>query len=139
LIARDTNLQFFSIRGGACEEKYVNVESYTINVYYRDYDGDGYGDPDNSIQAGQKPDGYVKDSTDNCPNTYNPDQKDSDLDGIGDACEKFPDALAQAIIVLQIVAGVSPSDILSFNDLSKNGKIGLEDAIFLFQAAANLR
>jgi len=88
LIDHDTNLRFFSILS-ACREQWVNMESYTINVYYRDYDGDGYGDPDNSIQSDQQPEGYVKDSTDNCPDTYNPDQKDSDLDGIGDACEKL--------------------------------------------------
>ena len=30
----------------------------------------------------------VPDSQDNCPNTYNPTQQDSDHDGIGDACEQ---------------------------------------------------
>ncbi|MFH1648474.1 MAG: thrombospondin type 3 repeat-containing protein [Patescibacteria group bacterium] len=29
----------------------------------------------------------IPDEQDNCPNTYNPDQADSDGDGIGDACE----------------------------------------------------
>jgi hypothetical protein len=29
----------------------------------------------------------VPDELDNCPNTYNPDQADSDGDGVGDACE----------------------------------------------------
>jgi hypothetical protein len=29
----------------------------------------------------------VPDETDNCPNTFNPDQGDIDCDGIGDACD----------------------------------------------------
>ncbi len=32
----------------------------------------------------------VRDVDDNCPNVYNPDQQDSDNDGIGDACEPVP-------------------------------------------------
>ncbi len=43
-----------------------------------DSDGDGYGDP--SHPENDCPD-------DNCPYVYNPDQTDSDGDGIGDACE----------------------------------------------------
>jgi len=30
----------------------------------------------------------VCDDTDNCPSTYNPDQRDTDADGVGDACEQ---------------------------------------------------
>ena len=30
----------------------------------------------------------VPDSTDNCPNQYNPNQNDADADGVGDACEQ---------------------------------------------------
>jgi len=32
----------------------------------------------------------VQDKTDNCPDVYNPDQKDSDKDGIGDICDNCP-------------------------------------------------
>jgi hypothetical protein len=33
----------------------------------------------------------IPDVSDNCPATFNPDQKDTDHDGFGDACDKCPD------------------------------------------------
>ena len=32
----------------------------------------------------------VRDQFDNCPNTFNPDQLDSDFDGRGDVCDIIP-------------------------------------------------
>lgn len=31
--------------------------------------------------------GYVANNTDSCPDIFNPDQSDSNMDGIGDACD----------------------------------------------------
>ena len=45
---------------------------FSANVIH-DADGDGIGS-----------------DIDNCPETYNPDQKDSDSDGIGDLCDNSP-------------------------------------------------
>lgn len=50
-----------------------------------------YGDvseKDEDCDGKLHPDGFVG-ADDNCPVTFNPDQADSDQDGIGDACEDF--------------------------------------------------
>ncbi len=39
----------------------------------------------------------IPDSTDNCPDAYNPDQYDSDSDGIGDACDSMTDSDSDGI------------------------------------------
>jgi hypothetical protein len=42
-----------------------------------------------SIAADTDGDG-IADSSDNCPNTYNPQQLDADTDGVGDVCDSTP-------------------------------------------------
>jgi len=56
-------------------------------VYYADFDGDGFGDPNDSQIACSQPADFVTDGTDNCPDVANPDQADLNNDGIGDACD----------------------------------------------------
>ncbi|WP_157976259.1 choice-of-anchor Q domain-containing protein [Lewinella sp. IMCC34191] len=56
-------------------------------IFYADFDGDGYGDPDVFAYGEVPPDNYVADGYDNCPNDYNPNQNDGDRDGVGDVCE----------------------------------------------------
>ncbi|RLQ22642.1 hypothetical protein DWB85_06575 [Seongchinamella sediminis] len=62
-------------------------EGFSTTTYYRDADADGYGDAADSIADITRPDGYVSNGDDNCPDTYNPSQADVDDDGIGDSCD----------------------------------------------------
>ena len=66
------------------------IDEGVKTAFYQDADGDGYGNPAVSIQACSAPLDYVSNSNDNCPNNYNPDQIDTDSDGLGDVCDSCP-------------------------------------------------
>jgi len=70
---------------------YSNAGEYTVTLVVTDDDGLTGSDTAEATISESTPtdtdsDG-ISDDLDNCPNTYNPDQEDSDGDGIGDACE----------------------------------------------------
>ncbi len=69
-----------TIDDGSC----FYADPYWIDV---DEDGWGAGEPEFFCPDEILP-GYVDNGDDNCPDIYNPDQADSDGDGIGDACDE---------------------------------------------------
>ncbi|MBB4078009.1 PKD repeat protein [Lewinella aquimaris] len=58
-----------------------------IPRYYADFDGDGYGDPNDFVDQCTQPIDFVTNQLDNCPSINTDNLNDSDGDGIGDACD----------------------------------------------------
>lgn len=83
----------YSVTAPSCptDEATVTVSEIAASSWYADTDGDGYGSGASTGTACTAPNsGDVTNNTDNCPNSSNPDQADSDGDGQGDACDVCP-------------------------------------------------
>src|SRR3989339_676177 len=82
-------------KGNVCDsDNSTNDNNVVTQRFYADPDKDGYGTAGDYIVVDQNatpPSGYMNwisgHDNDNCPNIYNPDQKDNDNDGKGDACD----------------------------------------------------
>ena len=92
-------------------------------TFYRDQDGDGFGDLANTTQGCSAPAGYVANGADNCPLLANADQADDDGDGIGNACDSVATTETPAGTGEQTVdAGVEETGItLTFPAITSGG------------------
>ena len=76
-----TSLEYSSpLSNEAC----ASLECTNTNIYYLDEDGDGYGDPENTIEDCILPDGYVENSDDQWPDCSNTEIDVNPFDCIGD-------------------------------------------------------
>ena len=66
------------------------VDDGVGTTWYADADGDGFGDANVDSISCSQPVGFVANANDNCVDSYNPDQLDSDNDNIGDVCDDTP-------------------------------------------------
>ncbi|MCC6258239.1 MAG: T9SS type A sorting domain-containing protein [Chitinophagaceae bacterium] len=89
----------------------IITDNTPLNTYFKDFDGDGYGDALHTIQACSTPAGYVSDNTDCNDNDAN----------------AFPGSLAAAVnITNQSACGASPDGAISLNISHGSGQYNFQ-------------
>ncbi len=107
----------------------IDGKNYRLNNFYGKI---LVGDVDNDGLSGKK---------DNCPEIYNPDQKDFDSDGIGDMCEPFIRGdvnndhrvdIGDPIFILSYLfgGGIIPT-CMDAADVNDDGKVDIADSVYL--------
>ena len=81
--------------------KFTGPGKYTISLTVTDSSGntDTAVESDYITVDGDTDNDGIVDSKDNCPSTYNANQADLDVDGIGNACDPYNDLLGQAFYI----------------------------------------
>ena len=73
---------------GVTDDEDSNLDESTLTTWYRDQDGDNYGDPDTTARACALPDGYVQENSDcdDSSEAINPDASEICNDGLDNDC-----------------------------------------------------
>jgi hypothetical protein len=99
-----------SDRGPLNRQVRWDLTSFSVVSVVSVPDGDGIdNDGDGSGTSGDNPctGGNTSNCDDNCPDTFNPDQADSDSDGIGDMCEMVAVPLLTTPTMLALVTALA--------------------------------